>query len=150
MTVRAAMVPGRGAVVYSLADLAGAYADLAGPTQTYAVDIRVKSTGDVDVFRDQAADLTDEAIWILPQGLAPNGTFCRFHRNSGEMPSAGSDTFEVWNSLASTRNAILRHTSGGGDDSVTMNIDIEIATDSGGTDIVAQKLGIILDAGEIF
>ena len=136
--------------VYDLSDLAGSYSDVGGTSVTYSVEIIIRNTNDgtVDVTRGQSANQNNEENYLVP----PNGMnlWVQCTQNSGTALNVG-DTVGSWVTLesAQSRSFGLSYLSSGPADSISTNIDLDIATDSGGTNIVASRASIVVTVGEI-
>jgi hypothetical protein len=80
--------------------------------------------------------------------LNGNTYYVRCTQNSGTSLNVG-DTVGSWLSIDDTtsREFGISYSAGAGFDQVTANIDLEIARDSGGTDIVATVAGLVITAG---
>ena len=150
MPLSTALIMGAGqTIIYDLSALSSFYLDQGAPSTVYAVDLHFRVTTDatVDILRNINADLLNEAIYAEP---APGGTlYVRCTQNSGTALNLG-DTLGSWLSLtiSQARNFGLSYMSGGGPDLAVANIDLEIAADAAGTNIVASKLSISLEVGE--
>ena len=135
-------------ISHDLSDLADNYADVGGSTTTYAVEIIARTDGSIDVLRDIGADLDDEEVYVTPASAAAN-TWIRCSHISGNDMTSG-DSRGVWHRLNAERNFTMRYTSSGGPDDLSGTFDIELSTSASGTPIVASKIGVLINVGEVF
>lgn len=143
------LLPGAGTTSYDLSALTDPVNDQSNGSGTYGVTwfFRVTSDGTVDVTRTFGSNITDDAVYVDP--AAGQTLYVRCTQNSGQAFNVG-DTLATWHSLtgAQARSFGLSYSASGPDpDLVSYNVDFEIATDSGGTDIVATKAGVNGDVG---
>lgn len=138
----------RGSLAWALGGLATLYADLGGATQTYEVGIFFQLDATVDVFRGQAADLLNEQIDYVSATPTSN-TWVRCTHVSGDDMTSGSSR-GAWHNINVPRNFTMTKVSGGGPDLFDGTFNFELSSDSSGSPVVASKLGVRVNVGEIF
>lgn len=135
-------------VVYDLSDI-GSYSDTGAATQTYSVTLFFRATNDatVDVVRNVNGNTNNVEQYVDPAD-GPN-LWIRCTDESGTPLNVG-DATGSWHSLTSAqqRSFGLSYTSTGGVDFQVSSISFDLATDSGGSNIVASSGTISLTAGE--
>ena len=139
---------GQVTLTYDLSVLSSSYTDQDNVDRAYKVVFLIRNTldGTVDIDKNFEADIVDAAIYLTPP--VGKNLWVRCTQNSGQAFNEG-DAVGSWHSLTSSqaRSFGLSFTSSGSPDLQGANIDLEIATDSGGTDIVATKAGIAITIG---
>ena len=118
------------AVTYQL--VSGDIDDISVPSPTRA-EYQLQNDGDEWSIKQQGAD-ADEGNWIEPKARADNGAYVRCTVNSGTL--SGGDATGSWIALSTTRAWYVTQAGTG---VTTANITVEIATDSGGTDVRASN-----------
>lgn len=113
------------------------YQDTAAGGGNAVCAYRIESDGDEFVRRDNSPASETLAGWIIPRSASANTFWVRFTAVSG-TPSSGA-TLGVWHALTTTREQLVSSSSGG----KSFTFDVDIARDSGGTDIVASGRIII-------
>lgn len=131
--------------VYSLSNI-GNYSDTAAATQTYSVRLWFRTDATVDVVRNIGGTTNDVETFVIPTSLA-TGLYIRCTQTVGTALNLG-DTLSTFHALSTQRSFGLQYTSSGGFDEVSATLTFDLATDSGGTNIVATKTGCILTVGE--
>lgn len=120
---------------WALDFLGSSYNDQGGATTTYGVTFRFNTDGTLDVLRVQGADITPVGSYVLP-GSVSAITWVRFTVNANGGSTVGVPN--TWQQLTSARTYGMNYSTGGGTDTVTYDFDFELATDSGGSNIVAS------------
>lgn len=133
-------------VAWSLSRLAASYADESLLTKTYQVLVTFQLDGTVDVFRAHSSNLLNEETYVAPDSGA-DGTWVRCTHQSGDDMTSGASR-GVWHQCNAQRQFVMSHNSSGGDDQISGTFDFELASDSAGVSIVAQKLGVTVRVGE--
>lgn len=136
-------------ITYGLGALTDPANDRDSFALTYSVTFHFRDTltGTVDLVRGQSLNFVPDDTYVAP---ALGGTFyVRCTQNSGTALNVG-DTLGAWLSLTSVqeRSFGLQYTTSGGPDLVSANIDFDLATDSGGSNIVASQSGIDIEVGQ--
>ena len=136
-------------IIYDLSALSSSYTDQDTLTTTYKVEFafRVTTDGTVDTLKNIEASIQNDALYVDPP--TGNTLYVRCTQNSGTAFNVG-DTVGSWLSLtaAQARSFGLSYTTSGGPDQIVANIDLEVALDAAGTNVVASKAGIALTIGE--
>lgn len=134
-------------VVYSLANI-GDYSDTGALTQTYSVTVWFRTDGTVDIVRNIGGTTNNVETFVVPTSVATS-LYVRCTEGAGGTPLNLGDASGAWWALSVDRSFGLEYTSGGGVDFITSDdLTFELATDSGGTNVVATRTGRILTVGE--
>lgn len=138
---------GKGGQVYSLANLASEYADESTITDTYTVNFIVRDSitdGTIDVTKAITSSELDEETYIVPTG---SSVWVRATYVSGDTFTSGA-AVGSWLELSTDRTWTMSHTTSGGLDQISGIYKFELATDSGGSNIVADSGNITFRVGE--
>lgn len=135
--------------VYDLSGMTGSYyTDEGGVTQTYSVVVYFRTDATIDVVRNVTGSNNDIETYVVPTSESAN-LYVRATNVSGQVLNVG-DAAGSWHSLATQRSFGISYTSSGGFDQVSGVKKFELATDSGGTNIVATSSNITITVGESF
>jgi len=132
-------------VVYSLSNI-GNYNDEGATTTTYSVTVWFRTDGTVDIVRNIGGTTNDVETFVVPTSFATS-LFIRCTQTAGTALNLG-DTLSTYHALSTQRSFGLSYTSSGGFDQVSATLTFDLATDSGGTNVVATKTGCTLTVGE--
>jgi len=134
-------------IVYDLSDMPGAYyTDEGFATQTYSVRVYFRTDATIDVVRNTSGNSNDIETYVVPTSESSN-LYVRATNVSGQTLNLG-DAAGSWHSLATERSFGITYTSTGGFDQVVGIVKFELATDSGGSNIVATSSNITITVGE--
>jgi len=140
-------LPAAVAAVYDLSGI-GDYSDTGAPTQTYSVTVWFRTDATVDIVRNINGTTNDVETFVIPTSLATS-LYVRCTEGTGGSPLNLGDASGAWHALSTQRSFGLQYTSTGGVDFITSDdLTFELATDSGGSNIVATRTGRILTVGE--
>jgi hypothetical protein len=130
--------------LWDLSELSSSYADTAAGTQTYGVDLTIRTDRTIDVLRTVAADLLDEQAKYTEN---VSDCYVRLAYVSGDALMAGP-TLNTWHACTTERSWLYEYTSSGGVDLKAGTYALSLASDSGGTDIQAGPINITFTVGE--
>lgn len=134
-----------GDITFDLSSLASSYSDIGGATNTYAVQVYFQSDATVDVFRDVGSDLLNEQV---DYSTDVNNSYVMCEYVSGSHMTAGSGE-DTWLALSSVRNFTMRHTSGGGPDTISGVFKFHLSSSASGP--AEESTGnVTITVGEIF
>jgi len=125
----------------------GIVSDVSGATTTYRVEFRFNTDGTLDVIRNVQGSTIPAGKYVIPGGRATS-LYVRCVQNSGTAFNVGA-ALSTWHALSSSRSFGLSYTSSGGADSVVYDVTFDLATDSGGVNIVATA-NPVGEVGELF
>lgn len=138
---------------YDLSSLTSVYTDKSssdiGGNFGCTFHVRNTSDGTIDVVRVHNGDQNDEEVYVTPAN--GRNLWVRCTDVSGTPLNAG-DATGSWHTLTSSqaRSFGLTYTAGSGSpDLISSVIKLEIARDSGGTDIVADSGNTSIEIGNI-
>jgi|8_EtaG_2_1085327.scaffolds.fasta_scaffold00172_4 hypothetical protein len=141
------------AIAYDLSSLSASYTDKSSSDSSgnYGITfhIRVTTDGTIDVVRVHNSDTNDAETYITPAN--GKNLWVRCTNVSGTSINAG-DSAGSWHTLTSStaRSFGLTYTaSAGSPDLISSVIKIELARDSGGTDVVADSGNTSLEIGNV-
>lgn len=121
------------------------YDDFGGATTTYRVQIIFQTDGTIDIGQLIGAGIQN----VEEYSANPSNIWVRC-TNTGGNDMTGGAARNTWHQCNVQRIFEMEYTSGGGNDSITGEFTFELATDSGGSNIVATATGITVSAGELF
>jgi hypothetical protein len=133
--------------VFSVANMAIAYADAGAATATYQVAVIFRATGDgtLDVERQQGSDILNIEN---PYCDVPSGCWVRCLYVSGDHMTSGSAE-DTWLNCDTQKSFIMTHTSTGGTDFIEGTFDFALSSDASGSPVESSKTGVDIRAGEI-
>lgn len=132
--------------VYTLAGLTGFATDKDTTNSLYEAKFvfRVVTNGTVDLLRNINSDTIPDETYVTPPG---GSLYVRCTQVSGTALNVG-DTLSTWHNLTSERTFGLQISTSGGPDLISAELDFDLATDSGGTNIVASASSIDIEVGQ--
>ena len=140
---------GKAGTIYDLSSLASSYSDTGGATTTYGITFTARDSitdGTIDVLRTINSDLNNEELMLDPIGTS---LWIKATYVSGQTFTSG-DAVGSWLELSADKSWTMSYTSSGGADTVSGVYKFELATDSGGSNIVADSGNITFQVGETF
>jgi len=125
--------------VYNLDGQNISLTDAPGPILT---GIHINSDGTVDQrsdnnVSDNIVQIDSATDWVIPNSISATTHYVRATQNSQTGGGTLSGTLNTWLALSTDRFWTIERAAVAGTGSSIWSLDIEIATDSGGTNVVA-------------